>query len=306
MLLIGENLHIISKSVRKALEDRDENFVLDLVKKQSHMDYIDLNVGPAKGLLEGSLAWACGLVETHSDLKISFDTTNTIEMRNAISVAKRPHGAILNSTSADKIKLEKVTDLACDFDCSLIALTLNKEIGIPKTADERLELAFEIFEKCSQKNIYSENIFFDPLILPVCIDQSQSVQALDTIKIIKESFDPPVMTTIGLSNVSNGSPAHLRSFLNKVFLVMANGAGLDSAIVDSFDKDLISTIKMVSSNSPKTEIDNLYVAISNMVRDFEDIENIKYDKKDHEQSNIIQAVKFFLNKETYSHSAFTI
>lgn len=304
MILIGENLHIISKPTRQALIDKNEEFILNLIKSQSHMDFIDLNVGPAKGPLEGSLPWLCNLVENNSTLNISFDTTNTLEMRNGISASKRPQNSILNSTSADEIKLEKVTDLACDFDCSLIALTLNKEIGIPKTADERLELAFQIFEKCMQKNIPSDKIFFDPLILPVCIDQSQSVQALDTIKIIKESFDPPVMTTIGLSNVSNGSPEHLRPFLNKIFLVLAYGAGLDSAIIDSFDKDLIDTIKMISSNNPKTPTDNLYINLSNMVKNFEELDSINFDKSNKEQANIIQAAKFFLNKETYSHSAF--
>ena len=57
MILIGENIHVISKSVREALTNRDEYFISELLKIQSNMDYADLNVGPAKSNLQGTLSW---------------------------------------------------------------------------------------------------------------------------------------------------------------------------------------------------------------------------------------------------------
>lgn len=302
MLLIGENIHIISKTIQSALLQRDETFILDLIKKQSHMDYIDLNVGPAKGNLEGILPWLCTLVEENTDLKISFDTTNSNEMRYGLERSKNPKDCILNSTSADEVRLEKITGLAADFGSKLIALTMNKEIGIPKTADDRLNLAFEIFEKCQEKEINNERIFFDPLILPVSVDQSQAREALNTIQMIKQSFDPEVMTTIGLSNVSNGSPAEIRPLINKVFAVLAYGAGLDSAIVNSFETDLLITLKMLENNSPKNEIDELYINLANMLRDFSEIEEISYDENDPKQVEVIKTARILLNKDVYTHS----
>lgn len=85
MILIGENIHIISKSVREALENRDENSVNELIRIQNNMDYIDLNVGPAKGLMNGVLPW---LAELAGDKKISFDTTNSDEMRSGLEAYK--------------------------------------------------------------------------------------------------------------------------------------------------------------------------------------------------------------------------
>jgi cobalamin-dependent methionine synthase I len=302
MLLIGENIHVISKSVQNALLERDEKFILDLIKKQSHMDYIDLNVGPAKGNMEGILPWLCDLVEKNTDLKISFDTTNSNEMRLGLAKSKNPQNCIINSTSADEARLEKITDLAAEFNSSLIALTMNKEIGIPKTADERLELAFQIFEKCQEKEIENGRIFFDPLILPVSVDQSQAQEALNTIQMIKQSFDPEVMTTIGLSNISNGSPKEIRPLINKVFAVLAFGAGLDSAIIDAFDTDLIQTIKTLENQAPKNKVDELYIKLADMIRDFSELENIDYDKNDSAQVEIIKTVRILLNKDIYSHS----
>lgn len=302
MLLIGENIHIISKTVQNALIERNEEFISDLIIKQSHMDYIDLNVGPAKGYLEGILVWLCDLVEKNTSLKISFDTTNTEEMKRGLEKSKNPQNCILNSTSADKARLEKLTDLAADFESNLIALTMNKEIGIPKSADDRLALAFEIFEKCQEKNINNEKIFFDPLILPVSVDQSQAQEALNTIQMIKQSFDPEVMTTIGLSNISNGSPKEIRPIINRIFAVLAFGAGLDSAIIDSFDVDLIRTIKILNSQASENKIDELYIQLANMIRDFSDLEDIEYDKNDSTQVEIIKTARILLNKDVYTHS----
>lgn len=302
MLLIGENIHIISKTVQTALLEKNEQFILDLIKKQSHMDYIDLNVGPAKGNLQGILGWLCGLVEKNTDLKISFDTTNSEEMKLGLEKSKNPQNCLLNSTSADEARLEKLTDLAANFNSSLIALTMNKEIGIPKSADDRLALAFEIFEKCQEKNIPNEKIFFDPLILPVSVDQSQAQEALNTIQMIKQSFDPEVMTTIGLSNISNGSPNEIRPLINKVFAVLAFGAGLDSAIIDAFDSDLIQTLKVLENQSPANKIDELYIQLADMIRDFSDLESIEYDRTDEKQIEIIKTARILLNKDIYTHS----
>lgn len=302
MLLIGENIHVISKSVQSALVKRNEEFILDLIKKQAHMDYIDLNVGPAKGSLEEILVWLCNLVEKNTDLKISFDTTNSDEMLRGLEQSKNPEKCLLNSTSADEERLEKLTNLAADFGSGLIALTMNKKIGIPKSADDRLNLAFEIFEKCQEKNIDNGKIFFDSLILPVSADQSQAQEALNTIQMIKQSFDPEVMTTLGLSNISNGSPAEIRPLINKVFAVLAFGAGLDSAIIDAFDSDLIRTIKILENHSPKDKTDVLYIKLADMIRDFSELEDIDYDKNDPKQVEIIKTARILLNKDVYTHS----
>ncbi len=302
MLLIGENIHVISKSVQNALLERDETFILDLIKKQAHLDYIDLNVGPAKNQMQNVLPWLCQLVEQNSNLKISFDTTNFDEMKAGLKTSKSPKNCLLNSTSADEEKLEKMTSLAADFGSSLIALTMNKQIGIPKSADDRLALAFEIIEKADEKGIENRKIFFDPLILPVNVAQDQAQEALNTIQMIKQSFEPEVMTTIGLSNISNGSPNELRPIINKVFLALAHGAGLNSAIINALDFDLINTVKMLEASNPKTSSDELCIKLSEMIKDFGQIEDITFDSQDFEQVKIIKTAKMLLNKEVYSHS----
>lgn len=300
MILIGENIHVISKSVREALVSRDEKFIGELVKLQKNMVYIDLNVGPAKGDMEGILPWLSSIVKKESDLNISFDTTNFDEMKRGLEAFSGK--SFINSTSKDEPRLNKMTDLALEFDSNLIALTLSKETGIPKTSDGRLEIAFEIYEKCMEKGIDSSKIFFDPLILPVSVDQSQAVEALNTIKMIKESFEPPVKTVIGLSNISNGSPKEMRGLINRVFAVLAYGAGLDAAIIDAKDVELVRIFRMLEKQSPHNGIDELYISLANMISDFSDLSDIIYDKSSAEQTKIIKTAGILLNNEIYSHS----
>ena len=165
-----------------------------------------------------------------------------------------------------------------------------------------MEIIFEIYEKCMEKGIDSSKIFFDPLILPVCVEQSQALEALNTIQMIKESFEPKVNTIIGLSNISNGSPKELRPLINRVFAVLAYGAGLDAAIIDAKDNELIRIFKMLDNNCPQLSVDNLYINLSNMIRDFNDLEEIKFDKNSIEEQNIIKTASILLNKKIYSDS----
>ena len=300
MILIGENIHVISKIVREALIKRDENFVLDLINAQNKMDYIDLNVGPAKSDLIEVLPWLAKIIQNNSECGISFDTTNSEEMKKGLQSFSGK--TFINSISLDDERIEKIGGLAVEYGSNLIALTLSKEDGIPKDADGRLEIAFNIYEKCLEKGIDNEKLFFDPLILPICVDQSQGIEAINTIKMIKESFDPPVKTVIGLSNVSNGCPKDLRPLINREYASLAFGAGLDAAIIDAKDDELIRILKMLEMNSPKSQLDKLYVNLSDMISNFGELDDIEFDKEDVEQLKVIKTARILLNNEIYSHS----
>ena len=304
MKLISENLHIISKSTKEAVLNRDETFIRNLLAKQikTNPDWIDLNIGPARGAFAGTMEWLVNIANDMTGIPLSLDSTNADEIEKGLSLAKNPHDWIINSTNADEERLDKVTDIAAKYGCNLIALTMNSELGIPKESDKRLELAFEITSTTESKNIPNNKLYFDPLILPVCVDQSQAPEALNTIRMLKESFEPAVMTTVGLSNVSNGCPKELRPLINRVFMVLAMGCGLDSAIVDSFDDELLRINKVIENLKEEKSYDSTYISLYNMMQNFEEIESVDYDKNDSEQVKIIKTAQILLNKKVYTNS----
>ena len=298
MITIGENIHIISKNVREALEKKDENFIKNLIKIQQNLDCIDLNVGPAKGKLDKVFEW---LIPLAGDKNISLDSTNITAIKNGFKLIKEPKNCFINSTSKDEERLEPLTDLAQEKGCNLVALAMSKQTGIPKTSDERLELVFEIYEKCQEKGISDDKIFFDPLIIPVKAEQTQAIEAINTIRMIKESL-PDVRTIVGLSNVSNGMPSNLRPLINRVYAVMAYGAGLDAVILDAKDSELLRILKMLKNNSPSDVVDNLYIRLSNIVQNFGEIEDVEFDKNSVIEQNIYKAALVLSNKNIYSDS----
>ncbi len=300
MILVGENIHIISKSIRTAIENKDKDFILDLVNLQNGMDAIDINIGPARK--ESIFEWLVPIIKNHSNINVSFDTTNADEMRRGLELYGNCTNCFINSASKDTERFEKMTDLALEHNCNLILLTLDKETGIPKTSDGRLEIAFELYEKCLLKGLKPDKLFFDPLILPLSVDQNQAMEAINTIRMLKESFEQPVKTIIGLSNISNGSPNNVRPLINRVFACFASGSGLDAAIIDAKDNEIIRIIKMIESKTPQNDYDKIYLEISNTIKNFGEISDIKYDINSEIQRNIIKAAEVIFGTKVYSHS----
>lgn len=304
MKLIGENIHIISKKTRTAVENKDTGYIQELAKRQADagMDWIDLNIGPARRGWEGTMEWLISTVREVTDKDLSLDSTNFNEMEAGLKLLSNPEKCIINSTSGDPERLERMTGLAAKYNSYLIALTLSDAAGIPKEADGRLEIAFNIIEKTTEMGIDNSKILFDPLVLPVNVDQSQAMEALNSIRVFKESFDPPVLTTIGLSNVSNGSPKENRTLINRVFAVMAMGCGLDTAIIDAFDTELIRVNKVIESLTPEKDSDRLLIDIYKMMHEFGELEDVSYNKDNPEEVQIYKTAGILMNKSIYSHN----
>lgn len=304
MKLIGENIHIISKKTRTAVEERDKAYIQDLALRQAQagVDWIDLNIGPARRGWEGVMEWLVTTVSEVTDAKLSFDTTNYGEMETGLKLISKPQDCIVNSASGDPERLEKMAEVAAKYGSNLIALTMSNETGIPKDADGRIEIAALILDKTTELGIDNGKILLDPLVLPVSVDQGQVIEALNSIRVFKESFDPPVLTTIGLSNISNGSPKEMRPLINRIFAVLAMGCGLDSAIVDAFDTELLRVNKVIETLAPQKDSDNLIINLHNMMQEFGELEDISYNKDNPEEVQIYRTAQILLNKNIYAHS----
>ncbi len=303
-MLIGENLHIISKQTKEAIAKRDYEYILRNVKKQikNGINTVDLNIGPAKGEIKGALRWLIEILDNNFAINYSLDTTNIEEMTDGFSCLRDPSNAFLNSTTADEEKLISTTNLAAKYSSNLIALTMSAHTGIAKTPDERIELAFNIIEKTMSAQIDNSKVWIDPLILPICVAQEQALVSLDTIRMLKESFDPKVKTLIGLSNISNGCPKELRADINRAYLALALGCGLDGAIIDAFDTKTIEVYNIIKQQKANNQTDALYLKLFKLMRDFGDLNDIDYDKNDINQYKIIRCSQIILNREIYSHS----
>lgn len=303
MKLIGENIHIISKKVREAIESRNKEFIQEIALKQKDMHWIDLNIGPARKGSEGMMLWLTNtILEVLPETRFSFDSSNIKEIESGLKIVKNPSECIVNSASGDPERLENMVRVASEYNSYLIALTLSDETGIPREADGRMEIACLIMDKVAEMGIDNTKILMDPLVLPVSVDQSQAMEALNAIRMFKESFDPAILTTIGLSNISNGSPKELRPLINRVFAVMAAGSGLDTAIADAVDYELIRVNNVLESQKPQKDSDKLYLNLYSLMQDLGEFEDLTYNKENPEEVAIYKTAEILMNKNIYAHN----
>jgi len=97
-----------------------------------------------------------------------------------------------------------------------------------------------------------EDIYLDPLILPVPFSQDKCLESIRAIRLFREMNDPPMKTVVGLSNISNGAPKEMRPLINRVFTALLMYEGLDSAIIDPNEREMIEVIKTVDILMGKT------------------------------------------------------
>ena len=151
--------------------------------------------------------------------------------------------------------------LAAKYNAAIIALTL-AATGLPTTADARIQLASEcIFPACERYGLPMEDLYLDPLVLTVNGNQDQAQATIEAVRFFRQMTDPPPKTVCGLSNISNGAPNELRPLINRAFLLMMMGAGLDSAIMDTLDAETMEALRVVEARDTSTLRGRLHLAI---------------------------------------------
>jgi 5-methyltetrahydrofolate corrinoid/iron sulfur protein methyltransferase len=307
MYILGENIHILSPRVKQALAERDGAFFVQLARKQQQAGAhaLDLNVGPQKKAGPEVMDWLVDCVqEAVGDMTLSFDTTNLAAIEVGLKKTTRNGhaNAIINSTSAEEERLEKVPLLAAQYGAKLVALTMAKE-GIPVSADARVAIAMEkLIPRAQVVGIPMDHLLIDPLVLTVSGCQEYVPQCIEAVRMIKMVADPPPLVSVGLSNVSNQVPALMRPLLNRTYMVMLMAVGLDAAILDPLDAELLETIRIVEQRDASTPVGALLLKLHDAMAAGAELEVSDVDLNDPAQAEIWKTVQVLLNKIIYTDS----
>jgi 5-methyltetrahydrofolate corrinoid/iron sulfur protein methyltransferase len=285
MILIGENLNIMSQTLGPALRGRDPGPIQAMAKAETDVDYIDLNIGPARKAGDEMMEWVVKTVQEVTDKPLSLDTTNPVAMEAGLKVCKSR--ALINSISL--ARMDEEIPLVKKYNAEMIGLLWGRE-GMPRDAAERGMIAVELMYKANEMGVPNESIWFDPIATPVVnIESNQSKPCLEFMSMLQD-IAPGCKSIVGLSNVSNGAPIHLRPCLNQTYLMMLMKYDLYSAIVDAFDPVLISIAR-----GEKPEI----VDLVHRVMDGEKPDLASLSK---EEANYVKTVRVFTGESLYSHS----
>jgi 5-methyltetrahydrofolate corrinoid/iron sulfur protein methyltransferase len=302
MYIIGENIHVISPPVKDAFAARDIKFFQDLAVKQveAGADILDLNIGPQKKAGHEIMPWLVKGIQEVVDVPLSLDTTNLTAIEEGLKVARRQ--CIINSTSAEEERLEVVPPIAKQYNAKLIALTMGKG-GIPVSAEERVNIALEkLIPRAIELDMAMEDLLIDPLVLTVSGCQEYCPECVEAVRILKVAGDPPPMTNVGLSNVSNAVPPKMRPLINRTYCVMLLAAGVDYVIADPLDERLKEFIRIVNQRDESTSLSKVIVTLYDRTAAMEKLSAEDVDMDDPEQADIFKTAQILYNDVIYTDS----
>jgi 5-methyltetrahydrofolate corrinoid/iron sulfur protein methyltransferase len=262
---------------------------------------VDINLGPRKKDFAEVWPWIIETVETVVDVPLSIDTTNVDGMEAALKTIKKAQ-PILNSTSAEPERLEKIPLLAKKYNAKVVALTMAAS-GIPVAADERVNIAVEkLIPRMMEIDFPMSDLIIDPLVLTVSGCQEYCPHLIEAVRTLQYAWDPTPLISVGLSNVSNAVPNENRPLINRVYLAMLMGVGLKMMIANPMDQKQNEVIRVIEQRDDSSPVGRLYLKIADRIAAMEEPQREDVDFKDPEQVEIWKTVQILLNKVIYAES----
>jgi cobalamin-dependent methionine synthase I len=288
VVCVGENINIMSKTIGPAIKEKRIEPILEMARHEEKVgiDLLDLNIGPSRKAGEEVMDWLVRQVQAVIKKPCSLDTTNPAAMEAGLKAHQGK--ALINSVSLQPERLEKVLPMAKAYNASVIGLLWGVE-GMPRDANERAALAVDFIYQANNLGIATEDIWIDPIVSPVSVEINQVLACLEFQSMLKD-IAPEAKSIVGLSNISNGTPTHLRHHLNRAYLIMLMKYGLYAAIVDAYDQELLDLAK-----GKMPEI----IGLVHRVMDGEDPDLKTLSPK---ELGYVKSTKVLLGKTLYSHS----
>lgn len=242
MFIIGELINGMYPEIALAIKARDKKTVQRCALEQiaCGADALDINCGPASSNPLIDMPWLVETVQEVTGKSLCLDSSRPEVIKESLKAAKNK--TIINSTTADPEKLDILVPLAKQYKAELIGIAISAK-GIPRNTDQRVESAAIIIAYCQDNGFPIENLYLDPILLPINVAQAQMKDILESIREFKIISEPGPKTIIGLSNISQGTHTHnTHSLINRTFLTMAVAYGLDSAILNPKDKEAVNSL----------------------------------------------------------------
>jgi 5-methyltetrahydrofolate--homocysteine methyltransferase len=249
VIIIGELINASRKAIGAAIESADKDAIQKVAQDQdlAGAHFLDVNAGVFVDKEPEYLTWLVETVQDVSEKPCSIDSPDPRAIEAALSVHQGT--ALINSISLERDRFEGLVPIVAGTDLKVIALCMSDE-GMPETVEDRLRIADKLVNGLVQHDVKPENIFVDPLVQPLSVNNRFGMEFLEAVERIRGAFEG-IHAACGLSNISFGLPA--RKVLNRIFMAMAIAKGLDGAIVDPLDPDMMACITTAEALAGRDE-----------------------------------------------------
>ena len=238
MFIIGELINCTRKRIGAAAQSRDAEFIKEVARNQVNAgaDMLDVN-GGLPGQEVECLTWLVNVVQEAAEIPLCLDSADPAALRSALPLCKqRP---MINSITDEPARYQAVLPLLKEYGAKVLALCMGAA-GPPTGVEDRVATACRLVDGLTAEGMALDDVYLDLCVLPVSTGPEHGKALLEAIGQIRGRY-PGVHLSAGVSNVSFGLP--VRKLLNQVFLVLLMARGLDAAIVDACDRQVMMNIK---------------------------------------------------------------
>ena len=246
MKIVAENIEITNRVIEKALAEMDPGPVKAMAKQceTGGADIIDINPGPLTRDGEKKMTFLVRTIQDSVSLPLSIDTSNPTAIAAGLKACKKK--PVINGFSLEPAKVERILPLAREFDCDIIGFLVHTNGMVPSNADERLELAVQLFTAYNEMGLEPERLIIDPVLAPLMWEDgsAQAVELINVIKMLPDLLGFPVRTVVGISNLTSGKVIKEKKLLlEEVYLSMLAAAGLDMVLLNMFHQRTVSVVR---------------------------------------------------------------
>ena len=240
MIIIGEKINGAIPSVKKAIAERDAEFIKDraITQADAGASFIDVCAATDSDKEYDAMVWLIGLVQEVTNKPIVIDSPNEMLIKRIFEEGIVKKAGMLNSVNEEGTKCETLFPLIAGTDWEVIGLTCDQD-GIPMDSAKKIDIAKRIIDKADKYGVELSKLHIDPCVMALSTAPQAMHDIINCIKGIHE-YAPTVKVTGALSNISYDMP--LRKLVNANCMTLAISSGIDSAIIDPCNRDMMSAI----------------------------------------------------------------
>lgn len=240
MIVIGEKINGAIPSIKEAIANRDAELIRQraIAQDKAGADFIDCAPSTAPELEYDAMVWLIQQIQAVTDKPICIDSPNARLLARIIQEGHLNKPGMVNSVNEEGDKCETIFPLIAGTAWHVVGLTCDRD-GIPSDPAKKLEIAKSIIDKAEKYGVALEQLHIDPCVMALSTMPSAMKDFAQVIRGIHE-YKPQVKVTGAISNVSFEMPA--RKYVNANCMAYAIEAGLDSAIMDPCNVDMMTTI----------------------------------------------------------------
>ncbi|MCM1440774.1 MAG: dihydropteroate synthase [Roseburia sp.] len=240
MIIIGEKINGAIPAVKKAIAERNAEEIIKRTQMQEKAgaDFLDCAPSTAPELEYDAMLWLLEVMQSAASKPVCIDSPNASLLARILEEGHIKTPGMVNSVNEEGTKCETIFPLIAGTDWQVIGLTCDK-MGIPSDPQKKIDIAKRIIDKADKYGVKRSNLHIDPCVMALATVPTAMKDFETCIRKIHE-YAPEVNITGAISNISFDMPA--RKYVNAVCMAYAVQAGLQSAICDPCNMDMMGTI----------------------------------------------------------------